>query len=119
VRGALIVGGALALVLVAGAAATATGLVTPPWTAAAASESPAPTAEASEVRTATVERRSMQTAAELDGTLGYEGALAVAAGRAGTVTRVPDAGDVIERGEVLYELDGKVRPRLLYGDRPL
>ena len=118
-RAALLVGGAVALALGAGVAATATGLVTPPWTAVAASESPAPNAETAEVRTATVERRSMQTAAELDGTLGYEGALAVPAGSAGTVTRVPDAGDVIDRGEVLYELDGKVRPRLLYGDRPL
>ena len=43
----------------------------------------------------------------------------VAAGADGTVTRLPAGGTVIERGEVLYELDGKVRPRLLYGDRPL
>ena len=62
----------------------------------------------------------MQTSAELDGTLGYEGA----PGRrspasAGTVTRLPAEGRVIERGEVLYELDGKVHPRLLYGDRPM
>jgi peptidoglycan hydrolase-like protein with peptidoglycan-binding domain len=35
------------------------------------------------------------------------------------VTRLPEPGTVIERGDVLYELDGKVRPRLLYGDRPL
>jgi peptidoglycan hydrolase-like protein with peptidoglycan-binding domain len=35
------------------------------------------------------------------------------------VTRLPAAGDVITRGHVLYELDGKVKPRLLYGDRPL
>ena len=43
----------------------------------------------------------------------------MAAGSAGTVTRLPAEGAVIERGGVLYELDGRVRPRLLYGDRPL
>ena len=43
----------------------------------------------------------------------------MAAGSAGTVTRLPDEGSVIQRGGVLYELDGRVRPRLLYGDRPL
>jgi peptidoglycan hydrolase-like protein with peptidoglycan-binding domain len=119
VKAALLVVGALALAVGAGAAATATGLVTPPWTAAAATESPAPDAATPEVQTASVEQRSMETAAELDGTLGYEGSFAVGAGSTGTVTRVPDAGDVIERGEVLYELDGTVRPRLLYGERPL
>lgn len=60
----------------------------------------------------------METTAELDGTLGYEGTLAVAAGSAGTVTRLPEDGEIIERGEILYELDGSVRPRLLYGGRP-
>ncbi len=43
----------------------------------------------------------------------------MAAGAAGTLTRLPALGDVIERGDVLYELDGRTRPRLLYGDRPL
>jgi hypothetical protein len=61
----------------------------------------------------------METSAELSGALGYEGSLPVTAGAAGVVTRVPEPGTIIERGEVLYELDGKVRPRLLFGDRPL
>jgi hypothetical protein len=119
VKALLLAGGTLVIAVGAFAGATAAGLVTPPWTVAATSESPDPAATSPEVRTASVERRAMETSAELDGTLGYEGTLAVAAGTAGTVTRLPDAGDVIERGEVLYELDGRVRPRLLYGDRPL
>ena len=35
------------------------------------------------------------------------------------MTRLPAAGSVIRRGGTLYELDGHVRPRLLYGPRPL
>jgi peptidoglycan hydrolase-like protein with peptidoglycan-binding domain len=71
------------------------------------------------VTTATVERRTMQTAADLSGTLGYDGSRALTAGATGTVTRLPEAGTILERGDALYELDGRIRPRLLYGDRPL
>ena len=118
-RGRALAGGLLVAVAGMAVVAVASGTVTPPWVAAASTASPDPAALDADVRTATVERRAMQTSAELDGTLAYEGGSAVAAGSAGTVTRVPDVGDVIERGDVLYELDGTVRPRLLYGDRPL
>lgn len=77
------------------------------------------TAPAAPVTTATVERGTVATSADLDGTLGYEGSRDVTAGADGTVTRLPEAGAVIERGGVLYELDGRIRPRLLYGERPL
>ena len=73
-----------------------------------------------EVRTADVEQRTMQTAADLDGTLGYEDGSDVAAGADGT--RHPAArrrARSSSAASVLYELDGRVRPRLLYGDRPL
>jgi len=61
----------------------------------------------------------METAADLTGSLAYETSRPVAVGSAGIVTRLPAEGSVIERGDVLYELDGRIRPRLLYGDRPL
>ena len=118
-RGRALAGGLLVVAVGVAAVAGASGAVTPPWAAASSGASPDPAPLDADVRTAAVERRAMQTSAELDGTLAYEGAAAVTAGSAGTVTRVPDEGDVIERGEVLYELDGTVRPRLLYGDRPM
>ena len=119
-RGRQIAGAGLVLVLVAaGAAAASAGA---PGTthggapgAEAGTGSPAPTP----LETATVERRTLQTAADLDGTLGYEGSRAVNAGAPGTVTRLPEPGMLIHRGQALYELDGATRPRLLYGARPL
>ena len=80
---------------------------------------PSPSATVAATSTAAIERRTMRTTADLDGTLGYEGSRPVTAGAAGTLTRLPDPGTVIERGEALYELDGRIRPRLLYGSRPM
>jgi multidrug efflux pump subunit AcrA (membrane-fusion protein) len=108
--------GALAVVVGVGAAATTGALPALPPSTAAAEASPTPGAD---VRTAEIQTRTMRTAADLDGTLGYEDGEDVAAGAAGTLTRLPDEGSVIERNGVLYELDGRVRPRLLYGSRPL
>ena len=115
-RRAVIAVSALAVVIVAGAAVASGSLPTVPALTAAAAESPSPDAA---VRTAEIQQRTMRTAADLDGTLGYEDGADVAAGAAGTVTRLPAEGSVIERNGVLYELDGRVRPRLLYGSRPL
>jgi len=122
VRRSLIVGTGLVLVLAAGGVAVASGRV--PMLAAGASgtgagSSPSASAAPVKVDTAKVERRTMKTAADLDGTLGYEGSRVVAAGSPGTVTRLPEPGSVIDRGKALYELDGRVGPRLLYGSRPL
>jgi peptidoglycan hydrolase-like protein with peptidoglycan-binding domain len=66
-----------------------------------------------------IEIRTMRKTDELDGTLGYDGDLAILAGSAGTVTWLPDEGAVIERGDRLYELDGSRRARLMYGSRPM
>ena len=55
---------------------------------------------------------------ELDGTLGFAGERRVVNGLIGTVTAVPKTGKVIDRGDRLYELDGKRRPILFYGARP-
>ena len=117
-RGLLVAGGVLVLVVAGGAAAASSGVLPDVPGLAPASEAPSAAPEA-EVRTADIEQRTMQTAADLDGTLGYEDGGDVAAGAGGTVTRLPAEGTVVERGGVLYELDGTVRPRLLYGTRPL
>ena len=118
VRGLLIAGAGLALVVGAGAIGVASGAL--PGLASGGAMTPSPSAApAADLTTAPVERRTMETAADLSGSLAYEASRPVAAGSAGTVTRLPAEGAVIERGGVLYELDGRVRPRLLYGDRPL
>ena len=36
----------------------------------------------------------------------------------GTVTALPEEGSIVERGESLYELDGRPSGVLMYGDRP-
>ena len=117
-RPRLLAGGGLVLAAAVGAAVIGTGAVGVPWRASASAATPAPSA-AGAVDTAAVQRRTLQTSADLDGTLAYEGSAAVGAGTPGTVTWLPSEGAVIPRGGVLYELDGRVRPRLLLGTRPL
>lgn len=63
------------------------------------------------VRTDVVERRLV------NGTLGHAGSFDVLASRSGTLTRLPAAGDVIERGRFAFEIDG-VKVPLFYGYRP-
>jgi hypothetical protein len=66
---------------------------------------------------ATVSRRSLAAQTQLDGTLGYAGSYTVAAQGRGIVTALPDVGQVIKPGQVLYRVDG--RPIvLLYGSTP-
>lgn len=117
-RRAIVAGAGLVLVVGVGAVAASSGALTGLAVPSGASADPSAT-PSSEVTTAEVVRRAMETSADLDGTLGYEAARDVLAGVPGTVTRLPAEGRVIERGQVLYELDGTVRPRLLYGDRPM
>jgi peptidoglycan hydrolase-like protein with peptidoglycan-binding domain len=109
----------LALIVAGAVVASSTGVLPDLAPAGAASSSPDPSAAAADVETAAVERRTMRTTAELEGTLGYEGSLTVLAGSGGTVTSVPQPGSVIKRGGVLYELDGRHRPRLFIGTRPM
>jgi peptidoglycan hydrolase-like protein with peptidoglycan-binding domain len=121
VRRAILAGAGLAVVVGAGALAGTTGALDGLSSAAlGAAASPGTSAGTdAAVRTATVVRQAMHTTAELDGTLGYEGALSVVAGTAGMVTRLPDEGTVIRRNGTLYELDGTAHPRLFYGARPM
>ena len=66
---------------------------------------------------ARVLRQDLIARTEVDGTLGYSGSFTVAGQLQGTVTAVPAAGTVVERGQSLYSVDD--RPvTLLYGDLP-
>ena len=67
--------------------------------------------------TAAVARTTLVDQEQVDGELGYEGEVAVANQSAGTLTRLAAKGEVVDRGQVLYEVDG--RPvRILFGARP-
>ena len=68
--------------------------------------------------TATVTRRDLVLADDVDGTLGYADARTLAASAPGTVTRVPAEGIVVTRGRALYDVDAQ-GVRLLYGSMPL
>jgi peptidoglycan hydrolase-like protein with peptidoglycan-binding domain len=68
--------------------------------------------------TATVERRDLVERDELDGTLGYADEGVLAAGAAGTITRLRAPGAVVRRGQPLYWLDGEPAAFLLYGRLP-
>ncbi|MCI0581348.1 MAG: peptidoglycan-binding protein [Chloroflexi bacterium] len=69
--------------------------------------------------TATIERRTLETTDEFDGTLGYDGSIEIVGGLGGTITKLPEAGTILERGDRIVELDGgQVSAILLYGTRP-
>jgi putative peptidoglycan binding protein len=66
---------------------------------------------------ATVSRRALAAQTQVNGTLGYAHSYAVAGQARGTVTALPNVGQVIKQGQVLYRVDG--RPVvLLYGSTP-
>jgi hypothetical protein len=70
------------------------------------------------VATARVVRTDLSTTTQLSGTLGYAGAYTVSAqGAPGTVTALPQPGQLISRGQPVYELDG-TPVFLFYGARP-
>ncbi|WP_327004239.1 peptidoglycan-binding protein [Dactylosporangium sp. NBC_01737] len=83
---------------------------------------PAPGAAASSAQAATgtvpVVRTDLSTTTHVTGALGFRDAYTVfAQGPGGTVTGLPRPGQVIGRGEPVFELDG-LPVRLLYGARP-
>ncbi|MGI5238363.1 peptidoglycan-binding protein [Dactylosporangium sp. CA-139066] len=67
--------------------------------------------------TASVTRKTISERQFVTGTLGYAGTYVVAGSGAGTLTWVPPTGAVVNRGDGLYEVDGR-RVTLLYGGRP-
>jgi hypothetical protein len=66
---------------------------------------------------ATVQRRTLSTQQQFTGTLGYAGSYTVLAQAHGLVTWLPDVGQVIHQGQVLYRVDG-APVVLLYGSTP-
>jgi hypothetical protein len=66
---------------------------------------------------ARVQRRTLSTQTQFNGTLGYSGSYTVLARTPGTVTWLPPIGRVIRQGQVLYRVDGSPVV-LLYGHSP-
>ncbi|MFF1707379.1 peptidoglycan-binding protein [Streptomyces sp. NPDC058252] len=97
------------LAAVGGAAAAGLGLAGPDGSGDPAAGLPPATAD--------VTRQTLEDSQSEDGELGY-GTASSATGRLpGTVTRLPDTGEKITRGETLYEVDGNP-VTLLYGATP-
>ena len=69
------------------------------------------------VATARVVRTDLSTTVQVDGALGYATPTAMVAQQVGLVTALPAAGQVVSRGQTLYEIDGRPIP-LFYGARP-
>ncbi len=67
---------------------------------------------------AEITRRTLVEQEELDGTIGHGDAVPVVNRRTGTLTWLAPAGSTVDRGEALYEVDGRKVP-LLVGDRPV
>jgi hypothetical protein len=66
---------------------------------------------------ATVTRRSLSQTTQFNGTLGYAGSYTVLGQAPGTVTWLPDVGQVVRQGHVLFRVDG-APVVLLYGSTP-
>jgi peptidoglycan hydrolase-like protein with peptidoglycan-binding domain len=75
------------------------------------------TTTTSELPTASVVRTDMANTVDADGTLGYGDGYTVLGGGTGRITWLPKAGDVIQRGQRAYGVDGYTVP-LLYGSTP-
>jgi len=102
--------------LAAGVAAAAVGGVS--WWRWGNRSDAAATPPTATVGTVTVVRTDLAAREQVGATLGFAGDyLVLHTGRPGVLTRVPALGTVVQRGQTLYEVDG--RPvRLLYGERP-
>lgn len=103
----MIVGG----ILVVGVGATGLA-VSGVW-----SDKNAKTPAAAPVSTVPVTRTDVAERRLINGTLGHSGSFDVVAGKAGTLTRLPKPGTVVERGQPAFEVDG-VKVPLFYGYRP-
>ncbi|HEY0398838.1 MAG TPA: peptidoglycan-binding domain-containing protein, partial [Acidimicrobiia bacterium] len=66
---------------------------------------------------AEVTRRTLVEQQDFDATLGHGDATPVVNRRNGTLTWLAPAGSTVDRGQPLYEVDGRKVP-LLFGDRP-
>jgi peptidoglycan hydrolase-like protein with peptidoglycan-binding domain len=75
-------------------------------------------AGAAATATATVERRDLVDRETVDGTLGYADASSLRAATSGTLTAIRESGDVVRRGDSLYDVDDVRAAWLLYGSLP-
>jgi peptidoglycan hydrolase-like protein with peptidoglycan-binding domain len=101
-------------------AAAAVGLGAAAWlvvSSRAGGSEPAP-GDAAGTTTVVVERRSLSVRETVDGTLGYADSRSASSRSAGTVTRLPDEGATLRRGDALFDLDGAAGPILMYGAEP-
>jgi hypothetical protein len=67
--------------------------------------------------TAQVTRQTLKDEQTEDGSLGYGPTYTATSRLQGTLTKVPESGDVIKRGQALYEVDGDPVV-LMYGSKP-
>jgi peptidoglycan hydrolase-like protein with peptidoglycan-binding domain len=75
-------------------------------------------APAARIATASIVRTNLTSTTQVTGTLGFAGSVTVSGNTTGTqFTWVPSAGQIIRRGQRLYEVDGRAVP-LLFGRRP-
>ena len=68
--------------------------------------------------TAAVERRTLSVTEDLSGTLGYDDQMSLIGNLRGTLTRAAQSGDLLEAGDIAYEVDGKQRATVMIGSRP-
>ncbi|MFL5798488.1 MAG: efflux RND transporter periplasmic adaptor subunit [Actinomycetota bacterium] len=106
----------VALVLVMIVAAAGVVVISGVFAGGAGSSGSA-TDDGSATSLATVERRSLSTRTQFNGTLGYAGSYTVLARAQGTVTWLPKVGQVILDGHVLYRVD-QAPVVLLHGSVP-
>lgn len=79
---------------------------------------PAPRAATIAVQTVEVARTDLSTSRTLHGSLGYGTPRVVKGGRAGVVTSLPRAGQVVKRGATMFRVNDDPVP-LFYGSPPL
>jgi peptidoglycan hydrolase-like protein with peptidoglycan-binding domain len=77
----------------------------------------APVPASASMSTADVVRNTISQRQFVSGTLGFSGSYVVSGSGPGALTWLPSVGTVVNRGEGLYEVDGK-RVTLMYGARP-
>jgi Putative peptidoglycan binding domain len=105
-------------VLAAAGILVVAGAVTGTTAALSARRAPAGRGGGVRVATARVVRTDLTNTVQVGGSLGYAGAFAVVGERAGTAyTALPQPGQVVRRGQRLYEVDGSP-VMLFYGARP-
>jgi hypothetical protein len=106
-----VIGAVVAVVLAAGAVVVVIGVLNADEGSSRSGDTGSTTS------LATVTRRSLSQQTQVNGTLGYTGSYTVLGQVHGTVTWLPELGQVIREGQVLYGVDG-APVVLLYGATP-